>query len=645
MTLLSALGCLCIVFAFGCLAVAFGSRMLRWFGVSLHDGLERTLYGAGLFLTLFQVLAFLLSLFGFLNAPAVIVILALAALFAGKEWKQIGALAGKFFARLRNSARDPLTSLLMISTSAFLAFDALMSAAPVASSDAMMYHFAVPMLEAGKRWEPLFWLPFSFYAGQGHSLIQLGLTFHSEHLANGSIFLAGALAMAGLFVLVRRLASERWAWAAALAFLLSPMVYWQMCTSGCPDIWIAFFVALIALAAARGIETQENSWWYLAAIFAGAAAGVKYTAWIVPAALVACCLFKTRSIRISSLCGVFSFFCGAFPLIRNVWFSGDPFFPFLTRYLNPANSNPFTLSLMIGNLTPGDTSHSLFGILKYPLLIVLKQDAYGGFGHWFGPLVILLAPLLLFARPRHPLVPMAGAMWAAILLANEFTAQQPRYLLGAFPIALALVFAAAARAMEWKSKIISAAIAGSITLFLFFGAASEAVYSKDFLPVAMGRETRQNFLMRMAGDYPAATFVNRSLEGRDGTAMVFFRLVYYVRVPFELGTPEESWLMNVDKFTDADSLWQFLNSRGIRWVVKSPVYPYPASLTAAFQKLEDEGTLRPTFSGEASTFSNFRMFGERAKFKIVILEVGARGGRGADLSLQRREAISAGTAK
>jgi 4-amino-4-deoxy-L-arabinose transferase-like glycosyltransferase len=627
MTLLSALGSILIVLAFGCLAAAFGSRMLAWFGVSLHDGLERTLFGAGLFLALFQTLSFLLSLFGFLNVPAVIVILALAALFAGKEWRQIGALAVRIFARLQGAARDPLTALLMISTAAFLAFDALMSAAPVASSDAMMYHFAVPMLEAGKRWQPLFWLPFSFYAGQAHSLIQLGLTFHSEHLANGSIFLAGALAMASLFVLVRRLVSERWAWAAALAFLLSPMVYWQMCTSGCPDIWIAFFVTLLVLAAARGIETQRNSWWYLAGIFAGAAAGVKYTAWIVPGAIVLCCIFSTRSIRVSSLCGVFSFFSGALPLVRNVWWSSDPFFPFLTRYLNPTNSNPFTLSLIMGNLTPGDTSHSFFGIIKYPFLITLKQDAYGGFGHWFGPLVILLAPLLLFARPRNPLVPMAGAMWAAILLANEFTAQQPRYLLAAFPIALALVFASAARATEWKSKMISTAIVGSIVLFLFFGAASEAVYSKDFLPVALGRESQENFLMRMAGDYPAASFVNRSLEGKDGKALVFFRLVYYVRVPFEIGTPEESWLVNADKITDADSLSQFLNARGIRWVVKSPDYPYPATLTAAFQKLEDEGKLRPAFTGEASTFSGFRMYGNRVQIKIVILEVAAREGR------------------
>jgi len=626
MTLLSAFGTTLIVVAFGCLAAACGSRMLGWFGVSLHDALERTLFGAGLFLALFQILTFLLSLFGFLNAPVVIVTLILAALFAGNEWKQFGVLAGKFFARLRSARRDPLTAILMVSTIAFLVLDALMAAAPVASTDAMMYHFAVPMLEAGKRWEPIFWLPFSFYAGQAHSLIQLGLTLHSELLANGSIFLAGVLSAASLFVLLRRLATERWAWTGTLAFVLSPMVYWQMCTSSCPDIWIAFFVTLVAMAAARGIETRRNSWWYLAAIFAGAAAGVKYTSWVVPLMLIVCCLLATRSIRLSSLCGVLSFCSGALPLARNVWWSRDPFFPFLTNYLNPANANPFTFSLIKGNLTTPETNFSLWGLIRYPFMIVLKQDAYGGFGHWFGPLVIMLAPLLVFARRKNALWMMCAAMWTTILLANEFTAQQPRYLLGAFPVALALVFAATADMLKGKSRFISVAAIGSIILFLMFGAASEAVYSKDFLPVVLGREKREDFLMRMAPVYPAEAFVNNSLSGREGKAMVFFRLVYYLRVPFEIGTPEESWLMNVDKFPDADSLLQFLNARGIRWVVKSPDYPYPASLTAAFQKLEDEGALRPTFSGEASTFSNFRMYGQRVTFKMVILEVAPRGG-------------------
>ena len=122
-----------------------------------------------------------------------IVALVSAALVAASEWKQIWVLAARFSARLRNAARDPLTAILDdLDGVAFLAFDALMSAAPVASSDAMMYHFAAPMLEAGQKdGSRSFWLPFSFYTGQAHSLIQLDLRLHSEHLANDSIFLAG----------------------------------------------------------------------------------------------------------------------------------------------------------------------------------------------------------------------------------------------------------------------------------------------------------------------------------------------------------------------------------------------------------------------------------------------------------------------
>jgi hypothetical protein len=594
------------------------------FRVALNDGLERTLFGAGLFLAFFQIFTFLLSLFGFLNAPVVIVTLALAAIAAGKEWQQVSALAGKFFTRLRGAARDPLTAILMISTVAFLAFDGLISTAPMASSDAMLYHFAVPLLEVGKKWQPIFGIPFSFYTGQAHSLIQLGLTFHSEHLAMDSIFLAGALSMASVFVLVRRLASERWAWTASLTFLLSPMVYWQMSTSGCPDIWIAFFVTLAVLAAARGIESRQHNWWFLASVFVGAAAGVKYTSWAIPAVLVLCCLVSTRSIRVTSLCGAFSFFAGALPLVRNVWFSGDPFFPFLTRYLNPSSVNWYALGQIRGNLNPPDSSHSLFGLIKYPFLITLGKDAYGGFGHWFGPLVILLAPLLLFARRKNSLWLIAFVMWATILLTNELTAQQPRYLLPAFPIALGLVFAATADLMQRRLRVLSAAAIGSIVLFLMFGAASEAVYSRDFLPAAIGRETREDFLMRMAGLYPSVEFVNNSLNGREGKALIFFHLVYYLKVPFEIGIPEESWLVNPEKLKDADSVMQFLNDRGVHWIVKSPNYPAP--LAHSFQTLEDEGRLRPVYSGEASTFSTFRMYGDRIQIKMVIMEVMPGGG-------------------
>ena len=77
----------------------------------------------------------------------------------------------------------------------------------------------------------------------------------------------------------------------------------------------------------------------------------------------------------------------------------------------------------------------------------------------------MLAPLLIIAKRKNPLWIMCAAMWGIILLANEFTAQQPRYLLGAFPVALALVFAATADLMK---KEIAIGFCGGDRLNCFF---------------------------------------------------------------------------------------------------------------------------------------------------------------------------------
>jgi hypothetical protein len=156
-------------------------------------------------------------------------------------------------------------------------------------------------------------------------------------------------------------------------------------------------------------------------------------------------------------------------------------------------------------------------------------------------------------------------------------------------------------------------------LTLLFGVGSEALYARDFLPVVVGLEKREVFLERMAPDYSVASFVNRSLEGRRGEVMVFFRHVYYLRVPFLIGDPDISWLMNPDRLADPQALLQLLRQQDVRWVVKTPNYPEP--LARAFQALEDEGKLRPMFSADASMHTHFRFYGNKVPVHVVILEV------------------------
>jgi hypothetical protein len=101
--------------------------------------------------------------------------------------------------------------------------------------------------------------------------------------------------------------------------------------------------------------------------------------------------------------------------------------------------------------------------------------------------------------------------------------------------------------------------------------------------------------------------------------MVFFRHLYYLHPPFIDGNPDNSWLMDPNSVGNVQGLRALLRQEQVRWVVKSPDYPKP--LAAAFQSLEEHGQLVPVYFGEASTFSNFRIYGQRTEQKVVILEV------------------------
>jgi len=617
MAIIGAFAHLSVVLLLACLAIACGTRLLSWISLSVEGALEAALYAAGVFFAALEIILFLVASFGGLRQSIVLVVLAGAALLAGDGWMQLPRLAKIFLGHVRRAMRSPVTCLVVTLIPICLAIEGLMAMAPLTGSDAMHYHFTVPMLWANKPTEPIFSLSYSFLVGQGHSLIALGMALGSDQISLGLIYLGGILAAASLFVLTRKLvSSEQWAWAAALAFLLTPMVCWQMSTSGSPDIWMAFYTTLVVLTAARAVQTERRDWWSLAGIFAGAVAGVKYTGWIVPIALVVCCFFALRSWKQSILCGLWTLPTGILPLVRNAEWTGDPFFPFLTHWLTPARVNAFTLKAMVANTHPSAFDRSVVGMISYPLLLALKGEEYG-IGRYFGPLVLAFAPLLILLVRKGPLAYIAAGMWAALLLSNALVSQEARFLLPAFPIALALVFCGVAESFR-KGWIMRVGCQGTLLLFLLFGLGSQALYARDFIPVVLGLERREAFLERMAPDYPITAFINRSLGGK-GEVMIFFRHLYYLRPPFMEGRPEQSWLMDPGSISNSQRLLDFLHRENIRWIVRAPDYPEP--FTAAFQTLEDEGNLRPVFSADISTFAGFRIYGRKTSVQVLILEV------------------------
>ncbi len=613
-----AIGAVAAVFLLFAVPLAYGLQSLSGIRFSSRSILEELLYAAGIPIVSIMLTMFLFERFRKFDLLSVSGLFFVMAMTSRQGWKRLWPLLRAALMRIAKMRHSAYASFFAGAVAICLAVDFLLAMAPLTGSDAMHYHFTVPLLDSQGTPMPALWLTHSFFTGTGHTLISLGLALGSDRIALGFIFLGGGLTAGALFVFARRLMPEKWAWLATLAFLLTPMTYWQMTTSGSPDIWMAFFTLLAILAAARGVETDVTRWFVLPGLFAGAVAGVKYTGWIIPAVIAAGCLLQTRSWKKLAAVVFSSLPLGILPLVRNAWMTGDPVFPFLARWFAPGHLNAYAAAAIVADTRSAGFHRSLGDLLAFPFTLVWNGGAYG-VGHYLGPLVLAFAPLLLLVPRKEFLVRLAAAVWLIMFLANALTTQMGRFLLPVYPLALVLVFAGVAEAEKRGWRIATIASSCALVVFLLFGSCSEALYARDFLPVVFGRETKGAFLNRMAPDYPIADYLNRSLEGHKQKTMVFFRHLYYLRIPYVEGDPQNSWMMNPDHLRKPEQLLGLCRELGVRWIVKAP--DYPPELAPVFENLEATGRIHPVAETTVEAFSGWRMYGRREPIRVVILEI------------------------
>ena len=622
--MISSAGYLLAVAALALVFFAWGIRALQLFRLESRNSLESLLFAAGFSVGVLEIVLFALTMRGRLTFVSGIVLLGLLALTAGRGWIKMAEHFRSLRRNLVDSLRDPSNRFLAACMLLVLVVGAFVSMAPLTGSDAMNYHFTVPLLWRGHAAGPIFWQVLSFFTGQGHLLISLGLALGSDHISLGLVFLGGAFSGAATFAVARQLMSATWAWLCALVYLAAPLVFWQMTTSGSPDVWTVFFVTLAALAVGRASRADAplgDRWLILAGFFSGCAAGVKYTAWIIPVVLLLHILAMRKSFKVLFFSGLASLVAGVWPLVRNFAWTGDPVFPFLTPILHPERVNSANMTFILSATGASHAARSLPGLLAFPFVMILR-GADNGFGQYFGPLVLLFVPLLFFIPWRNALVRISLIFWLALFASNIFSSQMGRFLLPAFGLALALTFSGVAVAAVKGFRVVTMASVASIFLFLGFSAASDMLYARSFLPVALGRESRSAFLGRMAPDYQVAEFVNQQIgaDPSGGKVMVFFRHLYYLRVPYIDGSTDYSWEMDPKKIANGGELLRYLTEKRVEWVVKSS--EYPPDMEGAFDQLEAAGELVPVAKAEVESLGGTgRMFGFRDTEPVVLLKV------------------------
>jgi hypothetical protein len=616
MALAASSAVLLAVMFFAFIATALGHQLLRLFSLELASPIEHLLCAAALGVICIEIGLFLGQASGNVRA-GVLAVIALAVLLAANDFV---AVSKRFFRLLAPVfGGSHLEKTLASLTGMVLLVEGLAAMAPLTGSDALHYHFSAPLLELRSGFHPNFFLSHSFFCGQSHLLILMGLAFGSSQFAMGLMFLGGLLAAAACASLMCQWGSHMWAWTAALVFLLTPVVLWQISAAGAPDLWMAFFATTGVLVISRAKELSGSAHAILAGALTGGVAGTKYTGCLIAASMAVAYFWEVRS-AIGRLLFFFgSLAAGMWPYARNLAWTGDPMFPFLTQWLSPESVNAYTLASYRADTGAG-AHNNPWMLLKF-LFFAGIDSQHLGFWQFLGPTVLAFAPLLILAVRRDATWRTALTVWMLSALGIGWSSGMTRFLLPILPIALAAVLAGAAQlaAAGWRAARYLSLV--SVGGFLLFGILGLFYYDRPALVVAAGFVPREEYLLQRAPEYEKVRFINKVLAGKEagGKTLVFVRHVFYLRVPFLYGDPSASWAVDSSKLQTKEEWKTLFKKEGIRWVVRAP--EYPPEIASPLQELEARSELEPVAETNVSDFQGMRILEERQSSPIVILRV------------------------
>jgi len=617
MTLLGNFTALLVLLIVSIVLAGAGKRVLGLLGVETSSALDTLLFSLPLGAVLLELAVSAGELlpnvrFGVIAAACLVGVVGLTGVPA--KLRDLAVLWRRFW------SLQALERALGCALFAVLGLLGLASLAPLTGSDALHYHFTTQKLYLLDGFHPDWNLLHGFFCALGHQLILAGLAFGSDKLAMGLIFLGGVAAALATFRLAQQWTSGAWPFAAALAFALTPVTFWQISAAGAPDIWMCALLPLGVLAILLAERTQTLAACILAGVLAGALAGSKYTGILMAGALLIALAIELRSVQKCLAFFGSAVATGIWPYLRNWIWTGDPIFPFFFWKRHDLTGNLGALASILRD-TGASNAHGPGRVLRFPIFALADSDGLAAW-QFLGPLVLALAPIAFLSVRKSPLWRVVLIVWLIVSLGIGATSGIPRFLLPVLPLALAASVGGVALLTQQRFRTLRAVTILSLAGFCMAGFGAMALYSRAAWSVALGRVTPASYLRVHGPDFERSEFVNEQLSALTRTdpsarALVFFRHLYYLQVPFVAGAALDSWEMSPSALS-TDQAWRNLFvRRHIRWVVKAP--DYPEEFSTSLTHLESVGILKPCATGTVESIQGFRMYGQLASEPIAIL--------------------------
>jgi hypothetical protein len=482
--------------------------------------------GIGLAITGYAV--FLLGVTGSLAASGIILLLISLAFFSMAGWfSPIGT------ATAAPSGRSCLDLAATFLLGIILFTGSILSLTPEVGKDALIYHLAVPKLYLLH--QGFYFVPGNIFAGYpllGEMHYLLALFLRNDILAKGMNYLLLCGTLLGMGLLARHvLTNQAFPCLSMVIFASIPSVF-AVSHTAYNDLFVTFFTLAAIYSFFRWSDQRLVAWLILCALFSGSAAACKYTALLVtPLGCLGILWLARRSgddtgdaLRSVALYSFIALIAASPFYLKNWIVMGNPIYPFFYGFFGGRGwdgDQARLYDLFIQNLGMGRNLPDYL-LLPWNVSLRAKMDS-PEFDGILGPIFLLTLPFL--AALRRWGTPLRMILIYALLtfLFWASTAQQIRYLIPLFTL-LALVVGTILTRYRHRKMIFAlllCTIAGSL-LFNGYHIAREFIRINPF-PVAVGLESRNEFLSRSLRPYAMYHFVNRNLPPDARVFLIYMK--------------------------------------------------------------------------------------------------------------------------
>jgi len=404
--------------------------------------------------------------------------------------------------------------------------------APPTAGDALCYHLELPKTFLAEH--RVLYLPChdnSTYPLLAEMWYLWGLALDGGVCAQLVHWGLGILLALATVLLATPILGRRWAWIAGAVVVLTPGVNNQM-TAPLSDVALATLTTLALAAWCQGAVAQQgHRWFLLAGLVAGGALGTKYIALVFAAAMGLGWLWaiarRTGQRRLllegAAVVTVVAVSVGGPWYARAAWHHGNPVFPFLGEVFGGSDTAAGASETLPKGKSP--LGRGPLGLAAAPWQITMHPERFGGRGHQLGVLLLAGVPGVLFCRRLRGLGTLLGAGLCYCVL-WYLLRQNVRFLLPVVaPLSVAVVWVwIEMRRFPRSARWVAAATFAAVLLVM---AAVPLARCRDQVAVALGREDREDYLLRHEPTYRAAAVFNALASPDDQLLSQDYRAFYF----------------------------------------------------------------------------------------------------------------------